>query len=84
MVGRCAGWGGEGVGIGIDGGGWWAALDHRAGVVSNVIYNYIKIQKGEIRTLGNCFALPLFCCFLVLIDCLFLSTLFAWCTTIKK
>jgi hypothetical protein len=33
----CAGRGGEGVGIDVDGGGWWAALDHRAGIVGNVI-----------------------------------------------
>lgn len=59
MVGGCAGWGREGVGIGIDGGGWWAALDHRAGVVGNVIYSY---KRALFRTIGNCFALTLLCC----------------------
>lgn len=51
MVGGCAGWGRESVGIDIDRGGWWAALDHRAGVVGNVIYNYTDKKKGEI---GRC------------------------------
>lgn len=44
-MGGCTGRGRESVGIGIDRGRWWAALDHRAGVVGNVIYNYIWTYK---------------------------------------